>query len=57
MNGKRLAWAAALLVAGAGLAQGATLADLELQDPWMGEEWSIDALKDHVVVVEFWGYN
>jgi hypothetical protein len=57
MNGKRLALAAALLVAAAGVAHGATIADLELGELWMGEAWDQGALKDRVVLVEFWGYN
>jgi hypothetical protein len=49
--------AAGVVVAAAGLAQGATIADLELGELWMGEAWDQASLKDRVVLVEFWGYN
>jgi hypothetical protein len=49
-----LALGAALLVAGAGIAQAVTVADLEFKDPLWGDPVEPTSLKDRVVVVYYW---
>ena len=50
-----IGWAGALILAGAGLARAATVADLEFGDPLWGEPIAgLEDLQDRTVVVYFW---
>lgn len=57
MRSKVIGIAGLLLIAGASLAQGTTIGDLELKDLWAGDSVDQEFLKDRTVLVEFWGYN